>query len=135
MCPTNVLTRTKQQLFRILKSPAAKNKMPIAVRDSKDVMTCVTDLSRRIVPVFFISSVLGTNLPLLLEYMSLLQPRRDQSGAAAAAVAASMADGADAKDAEKALFAAPTEFSIDETFNVTGMHRINHPYRHVVCND
>lgn len=127
MCPTNVLTRTKQQLFKILKSPAAKHKMPISVRESKDVMTAATDYSHRVVPVFFISSVLGTNINLLLEYLSLLQPRREVFKQRLAQRAA----GEDDEDAEsrgapgsvqgEKASDVPAEFSIDETFNVTGV--------------
>lgn len=38
MCPENVLARTKNQVTRILKSPAAGKKLPLTIREVGFIM-------------------------------------------------------------------------------------------------
>lgn len=98
MTPENVLQNTHKQLFKILKSSAAK-KVPMLVKSIADVDTCIASPVLKIAPVFFISSVTGKDLDLLTNYLGKLAPRQQWQAAV-----------------EK-----PVEFSIDETFNVTGV--------------
>jgi GTPase len=100
MCPPNVLKRTKKQLFRVLRTPGvSKKKVPMIVRSFEDIDTVLASKSNKIVPVFWVSCVSGQNLPLLVRYLSLLRPLNRQ----------------------RELDPLPVEFSIDESFNVTGV--------------
>jgi len=100
MVPENVLGRTKDQLFKILKSPAAR-KMPIQIRSMKDVETVVQNqTASRVCPVFFTSAVNGTHIDLLTSYLSKLKTRAQSLYGPASA---------------------PVEFSIDDSYSVTGV--------------
>lgn len=99
LVPSNVLDDSKKQIDRVLKSAQAK-KLPIHVKTSKDIDTCISNnTSTRICPIFYISSVSGIGLDLLYNYLSLLTPRTNWS----------------------ANIDKPAEFSIDETFLVSGV--------------
>lgn len=100
LVPEQVLGRTKDQLFKILKSPAAK-KMPVQIRSQKDVDMVLDNMSSRICPVFFISSVTGVHINLVTNFLSKLRPR--QTGTV------------------YGTSDEPVEFSIDDVFNVTGV--------------
>jgi len=76
LAPENVLSRTKSQLTKILKSQAAKNKVPLLIRGQEDIQTALKDTSGKVVPIFLVSCVSGANLPLLLDFLSFLKPRR-----------------------------------------------------------
>lgn len=101
MVPEPVLEKTKQQLVKVLKSPAA-NKMPIHIKSEADVATVLKNSdpqTNKLCPIFFISSVNGTGVELLHTYLSQIKPRFDWPS----------------------LRNAPTEFSIDESFIVDGV--------------
>lgn len=111
MTPPDVLKETVKQLFKILKSPAA-NKLPLIVSTDEHIQTCVANsamVHNRLCPIFCVSSVKGTNIDLLLRFLSHLRPRcfdlqtgvlrQDQSGVAGAS----------------------NEFDIDEVFQVAGV--------------
>jgi GTPase len=98
LCPTNVLKRTKKQLFRILRSKAAK-KIPIIVKSQEDIQTALNDEIHRVTPVFWVSSVTGKNIDSLTSYLSQLKPRINYD----------------------AVRNKPIEFRVDETFNVQGV--------------
>jgi len=97
ICPENVLKRTRQKLFKILKSRYAK-KQPFLVKNLGDVQTCVKNLSSKITPIFTLSAVTGEGVKELENYISNLKPRQVW----------------DSK-------AQNVEFTIEETFNVTGV--------------
>jgi GTPase len=106
------MERTKNQLFRILKSQHAK-KLPITVRDEKDIATCLdNNQSMRICPVFLCSAVTGKGMDLLIKYLSGLRPRRDWQ--------------ITRKDKL-------TEFHIDETFNVRPLRLAPRALRCFAC--
>lgn len=98
LCPQNVLKRTKKQLFRILRSKAAK-KIPIIVKGQEDIQTALDDPIHRVTPVFWVSSVTGKNIDSLTSYLSQLMPRTNYD----------------------AVRNKPIEFRVEETFNVTGV--------------
>ncbi len=95
ICPSNVLSRTKRHLFRILRS---RGKQPYLVKDSKDVETCLKHQSTKITPVFFMSAVTGKGLKRMQRYLTGLRPRQSWD------------------DEAKTV-----AFNIEETFNVTGV--------------
>mmetsp|Transcript_13628 Transcript_13628/g.18886 ORF Transcript_13628/g.18886 Transcript_13628/m.18886 type:complete len:529 (-) Transcript_13628:497-2083(-) len=97
ICPPNVLKRTKDKLVKILKSRFAK-KMPFEVRDETDVGTCLQNQSSKLTPIFSLSAVTGQGVKYLESYLSGLAPRQTWDS--------------EAKN---------VEFSIEETFNVTGV--------------
>lgn len=99
LVPENVAERTKKELFRILKSPAAKQQ-PIQIKDESDIELILHTENSKVCPVFFISSVTGLHIDLLNSYLSKLKPRYDW-------LLGSSSD--------------PVSFTIDETFNVSGV--------------
>eukprot|EP00455_Lapot_gusevi_P025667 TRINITY_DN270_c0_g1_i2.p1 TRINITY_DN270_c0_g1~~TRINITY_DN270_c0_g1_i2.p1 ORF type:complete len:434 (+),score=120.80 TRINITY_DN270_c0_g1_i2:208-1509(+) len=107
MTPPDVLKETVKQLFKILKSPAA-NKMPIIIRSAQDIETTVNSgaIGTRVCPIFLISSVKGTNVDLLMSFVSKLKPRYfdPESGAI-----------------KEEKPGAANEFDIDEVFQVAGV--------------
>jgi small GTP-binding protein len=118
LVPENVLARTKSQLFKVLKSPAAQ-KMPIQIKSSKDVNIAVENSSARICPVFFVSCVTGVHIGLLHELISKLTPRRTewlQQIAAQSNEQMQRNHQSENNSATKGV-----EFMIDEVFNVTGV--------------
>ena len=133
MAPKNVLARTKKQLFRILKSSAAGGKKPFHIKSEADVKMCSENVSHKLCPVFFVSTVTGDNLPLLTTYLASLKPRLEfpslrppSSNGAAAAHAEpengdAPAENGDADAASPSGGSGPVEFRIDETFVVTGV--------------
>lgn len=70
LVPDNVLERTKLTLFKILKSPAA-NKLPLHVRKEEDIQIITKNNDgNRICPVFFVSCINGTGIPLLNAFLA-----------------------------------------------------------------
>jgi len=120
LVPTNVLEQNKKQLFRILKSTAA-NKMPIQMRNDKDIETVITNSqnSTKVCPVFFISAVDGTHIPLLTRFLSRLRPHREWLTAFQQHFGHDVATnlGADHLPSQQHM----VEYSVDETFSVTGI--------------
>jgi len=52
LCPANVFERTKAQLFKVLRSPAAGSKLPVHVRNDDDVKMVVEKIdSGRVCPL------------------------------------------------------------------------------------
>ena len=99
LCPEPVLKETMKQLSRLLKLPGAR-KQPYAVRNVDDLMLAVRGFGKTaITPVFTISSVDGTNLPLLRSFFNLMPSRRSWAG-------------------QDQL---PAEFLVDQFFNVPGV--------------
>jgi GTP-binding protein 1 len=76
MAPANVLARSKKQMHRILKSKGA-HKKPFDVRSEADVELCLANISTKMVPIFYTSTVTGDGLDLLKKYLAGLQPRFD----------------------------------------------------------
>jgi GTPase len=98
--PEHVTEKTTKRICRILKSPAAGKKMPILIRNIDDVMTVVQNCaSGRVVPIFRISCVSGKNLDLLKLFLNLLPNNKEW----------------------KRLHSLPAEFSIDGSYQVTGV--------------
>ena len=75
MCPENVLKETLKLVIRIVKSPGCR-KIPALVQNEDDVITCAMNFSSlRLCPIFQVSNVAGTNLPLLKHFLNLLNGR------------------------------------------------------------
>ena len=99
LCPEPVMKETMKQLSRLLRLPGAR-KQPYAVRNVEDLMLAVRSFGKTaITPVFSISSVDGTNVPLLRQFFNLMPSRRSWA-------------------AQDQL---PTEFLIDQFFTVPGV--------------
>jgi len=99
LCPEPVMKETMKQLSRLLKLPGAR-KQPYAVRSTDELMLAVRGFGKSAVtPVFTISSVDGTNVPLLRPFFILLPSRRSWAQ-------------------QDQL---PAEFLIDQFFNVGGV--------------
>jgi elongation factor 1-alpha len=76
IAPQEVFQRTVDDVVRVLKMPGV-SKIPYVVRDVGDVVLAARAISTgRIAPVFFVSSVTGHGLDLLLRFLSLLPRRR-----------------------------------------------------------
>jgi len=98
LCPEPVMKETMRQLSKLLKLPGAR-KQPYIVRNDDDLMLAVKGFGKSaIAPVFTISSVDGTNVPLLRRFFNLMPSRRSWA----------------AQDKM------PAEFLIDQFFNVPG---------------
>lgn len=99
LCPEGVLKESLTQLNKMLKLPGAK-KHPFAVRNVDDLMLSVRSFGRSsLTPIFSISSVDGTGVPLLRQFFNLMPGRR-----------------AWANETDH-----PPEFLIDQFFNVPGV--------------
>lgn len=126
LAPTTVLEASKKQLFRILKSSAA-NKIPIQMRSEKDIETVITNSenSKKICPVFFISAVNGTHIPLLTSYLSKLRPHHEWLNQYASNLGVPRSIGSSSSDASSSGSSVThpnaCDFSIDEIFNVSGV--------------
>lgn len=100
MCPPNILDQTKKKLKKILKSTAAGRKKTITIRGTKDVHTCLSNISSiQICPIFFISCVTGENLELLQYFLARMKGIRNWDSTSENL----------------------TEIHIDQTFNVPGV--------------
>lgn len=72
LCPPEILKQTLDQLRQILKSQSCQ-KIPILVRNLDDLMVCVQNFhSGRVTPIFCVSSVIGTHLNHLKQFLNLL---------------------------------------------------------------
>jgi len=96
------LNKTLKSVETTLKS-AGSNKVPLVVRSQDDVITAANNsLKKNIVPIFCISSVLGTGIQDIKNFLHLLPP------------------GVGEKEVEKLEQETP-EFQIDELFEVPGV--------------
>lgn len=94
--------RTLESVAKILKS-AGSNKVPLVVKSFDDCITAASNsLKQNTVPIFCISSVLGTGLDFIKRFLYLLPP------------------GVGEREAEKLEQEGP-EFQIDELFEVPGV--------------
>jgi GTPase len=75
LVPDNVLKDTKKQISKILKSKQV-GKMPLVINEVQDIKTVLMDSTRRICPIFFVSSVQGNGLDLLNTYLSQIKSTR-----------------------------------------------------------
>lgn len=104
MCPANVLAATKEQLRKIIKHPLV-GKIPIVVRDEKDVKTCLDaqniSNTNKISPIFYLSNVTGDSIDLLNSYLSGI-------------IASNTIKMSAGKDA-------PMEFHVDSIYTVNGV--------------
>ncbi|KAK3755477.1 hypothetical protein QZH41_017632, partial [Actinostola sp. cb2023] len=109
VCTPAMIQRTVTIVERILKSPGC-NKVPLRVQTEDDAVVAVQNFAShhcesivfyRITPIFTVSCVTGENLDLLKKFLNILQPTTTSA------------------DKEK-LAQAPTQYKIDETFNVPG---------------
>lgn len=73
LVPDKVLKDTKKQISRILKCKHA-NKLPLNIYEPNDIKLAISDTTRRICPIFFVSSVKGIGLDLLNTYLSHIKP-------------------------------------------------------------
>ena len=93
------MRETMKQLHRLLKLPGAR-KQPYVVKSNDELMVAANGFGKSaLCPIFCISSVDGTNVPLLRQFFNLMPSRR-------------------AWAAQDKL---PTEFLIDQYFNVPGV--------------
>lgn len=101
MCPEEKKKSTLIDLHQILKSRTfGIRKMGMPIRNAEDIMNCIQPkFNERVVPIFEVSSVEGTNLDLLLKFINLVPPRIQW-------------------DSLKDL---PTEITIDQTWFVAGV--------------
>jgi len=99
LCPEPVMKETIKQLLKLLKLPGAR-KQPYAVKNLDDLMVAVSGFGKSaITPMFSISSVDGTGVPLLRQFFNCMPARRKWA----------------------ALDQLPPEFLIDQYFNVPGV--------------
>jgi len=99
ICPEHILKQTIDELTKLLKLPGS-NKIPIIIRNEDDVVVSAKNLlSRRIAPIFLVSSVTGDNLDLLKIFLNILPANKKW----------------------EEFMDLPVEFHIDETFSVTGV--------------
>ncbi|KAK0397734.1 hypothetical protein QR680_002243 [Steinernema hermaphroditum] len=95
MCPKPVLEETLKNLNKLMKSA---RKRPVLIANSEDVVHAATNFtSAKICPVFQVSNVAGTNLPLLKEFLNIVPLHRTFSATN------------------------PTEFQIDDIYWVDGV--------------
>ncbi|NHJ86113.1 MAG: elongation factor 1-alpha [Asgard group archaeon] len=99
ICPEHILEKTLNEIMKLLKLPGS-NKIPIIIRNEDDLIVSVKNItSKRIAPIFLISSVTGENLDLIKSFLNLI-PANQQW---------------------EEFIDRPAEFQIDETFSVTGV--------------
>jgi len=102
IAPASRLQRTMDTVQKVLKS-AGSTKVPLVVKTEDDCITAAANsLKENVVPIFCMSSVLGTGIPEIKRFLHLLPPGMGQ------------------KEAEKLEQALP-EFQIDELFDVPGV--------------
>ncbi|XP_053375887.1 GTP-binding protein 2-like [Mercenaria mercenaria] len=103
MCRKFLIEKTVSQLEKILKSPGCK-KIPVRVETEDDAITAAQNFdSEKIVPIFRVSSVTGANLDLLFKFLNVIPPLN--------------------KERDK-LVQGPTEYQVDEVFNVPGVGNV-----------
>lgn len=98
LCPTTVLERTIKSIKTLLKASNVR-KLPILIKDSKDVQLCTNDESGRITPLFLVSSVSGAGVDVLQSFLPSIPTRATYRG----------------KEND------PLEFVIDDTYKVSGV--------------
>lgn len=75
MCPDEVKKQTFKDIHQILKMKGVR-KMPLLMKSEEDLISAIKiSTNDRIVPIFEISSVAGTNLKLLRSFLNLIPPR------------------------------------------------------------
>lgn len=103
MCRQFTIRKTVEQLEKILKSPGCK-KIPVRIESEDDAITAAQNFdTQSIVPIFRVSSVTGENLDLLFKFLNVIPPLN--------------------KERDK-LVQGPTEYQIDEVFNVPGVGNV-----------
>lgn len=103
MCRKFVIQKCVTQLEKILKGPGCK-KISVRIESEDDAITAAQNFdSEKIVPIFQVSSVTGANLDLLFKFLNVIPPLN--------------------KERDK-LVQGPTEYQIDEVFNVTGVGNV-----------
>ncbi|CCD71977.1 GTP-binding protein cgp-1 [Caenorhabditis elegans] len=74
MCPANILEETMKNITRLVRSA---KKLPILVRNMDDVVHAAVNFpSKKVCPIFQVSNVEGTNLPLLRQFLNIVPLRR-----------------------------------------------------------
>ncbi|CAI5450928.1 unnamed protein product [Caenorhabditis angaria] len=74
MCPPQILEETLKNIMRLVKSA---RKIPVNVRTMDDVIHAAVNFpSKRVCPIFQVSNVDGTNLPLLRQFLNIVPLRR-----------------------------------------------------------
>ncbi|EFP00256.1 CRE-CGP-1 protein [Caenorhabditis remanei] len=74
MCPANILEETMKNITRLVRSA---KKLPILVRNMDDVVHAAVNFpSKKVCPIFQVSNVDGTNLPLLRQFLNVVPLRR-----------------------------------------------------------
>nr|AAA86431.1 GTP-binding protein [Caenorhabditis elegans] len=74
MCPAYILEETMKNITRLVRSA---KKLPILVRNMDDcVHAAVNFPSKKVCPIFQVSNVEGTNLPLLRQFLNMVPLRR-----------------------------------------------------------
>jgi GTPase len=102
LAPENIYKQTLDTLQKILKSPAAGNRMPILIKPEDDIDNLATMMESKISPIFCISNVTGEGVDKLRRFISFLPTRTITAG----------------------VFGKPedqVEFLIDGIFMVTGV--------------
>lgn len=122
LAPEKVLKTTIKQLFKILKHPSA-GKLPVIVKSEEDVNTCFGSchsgiLQSRICPIFLVSSVKGTNIPLLRMFLSRLRAPNPLSVSRSSISSCSETEN---HDFTEVLHDKLPIMQIDETFMVSGV--------------
>lgn len=103
MCRKFIIQKTVTQLEKILKGPGCK-KIPVRIESEDDAITAAQNFdSEKIVPIFQVSSVTGANLDLIFKFLNVIPPLN--------------------KERDK-LAQGPTEYQIDEVFNVPGVGNV-----------
>jgi GTPase len=78
IAPEDVFKQTMDNLTKILKSPAAQ-KLPVVVKEDDDPAIFADNIvSDRVCPIFVCSSVKGTGIPQLKQFISKLTSREEQ---------------------------------------------------------
>ncbi|ULU00194.1 hypothetical protein L3Y34_001008 [Caenorhabditis briggsae] len=74
MCPENILEEKVNNITKLVKSA---KKLPILVRTMDDVVYAAVNFpSKKVCPIFQVSNVKGTNLPLLHQFLNIVPLRR-----------------------------------------------------------
>ncbi|CAI2354295.1 unnamed protein product [Caenorhabditis sp. 36 PRJEB53466] len=75
MCPPQILEETMKNITRLVKSA---RKLPIVIKNMSDVVDAAFNFpSKKICPIFKVSNVEGTNLPLLRQFLNIVPLRRE----------------------------------------------------------
>ena len=101
IAPENILKNTLKHLFKLLKHAGKKS---FIIKRNKDINVCLNEngvLLTNICPIFLVSSVKGTNIKLLTDYLSRIKPQENNIN--------------NSSDTEKVFL------EINDVFNVVGV--------------